>query len=190
MTRTSTTFALSAGLAMALAGVAQAQTLDSTINGFDKNKVQIFTVDLLASAASTPTPYTYTYLATLKSIDSTSPVNINSFNFNFGPDVPVRYDNLSTTSGYTEANLTPGAFAFGTTNGLTKVGDSATFVFTSPLPPTGTLGVTSNSPIGGGGVGSLGPGVAAVPEAGTFALLGLGLLPLALVARRRMARSN
>lgn len=175
---------------MALAGVAQAQTLDTAINGFNQNHVQIFTVDLLASAATTPTPYTYTYLATLKSIDSTSPVNINSFNFNFGPNVPVIYNNLATSPGYTEANLTPGSFAFGTTTGLTKVGDSATFVFTSPLPPTGTLGVTSNSSIGGGGIGSLGPGPVAVPEAGTFALLGLGLLPLALVARRRMAANN
>lgn len=190
MTRTSTTFALSAGLAMALAGVAQAQTLDTIIHGFDAHNVQIFTVDVLATVTATPTPYTYTYLATLKSINSSSPVNINSFDFNFDPTLPVRYDNVDTTPGYTEANLTPGSYAFGTSNGFTKVGNSATFVFTSPLPPTGTVGVTSNSAIGGGGIGNLGPGTAAVPEAGTFALLGLGLLPLALVARRRMVRSN
>ncbi len=190
MTRTSTTLALSAGLAMAFAGMAHAQTLDTTINGFNKNNVQIFTLDLLSTVAATPTPFTYSYQATLKSIDSTSPVNINSFDFNFDPTAPVVYNNLATTAGYNEALLAPGSFAFGTTNGLQKVGDKATFVFTSPLPPTGTVGVTSNSPIGGGGIGSLGPGPAAVPEAGTFALLGLGLLPLALVARRRMARSN
>ncbi len=175
---------------MALAGVAQAQTLDRTITGFDKNNVQIFTVDLLSTVASTPTPFTYSYQTTLKSIDSASAVNINAFDFNFDPTAPVIYNNLATTAGYNEANLAPGSFAFGTTNGLTKVGDTATFVFTSPLPPTGTVGVTSNSPIGGGGVGSLGPGPAAVPEASTFALLGFGLLPLAFMARRRMARSN
>ncbi len=175
---------------MALAGVAQAQTLDSTINGFDKNHVQIFTLDLLSTVATTPTPYTYSYQATLKSIDTASPVNINSFDFNFDPSLPVTYNNLATTPGFNEANLNPGSFAFGTPNGFTKVGDKATFVFTSPLPPSGTVGVTSNSPIGGGGIGSLGPGPAAVPEASTFALLGFGLLPLAFIARRRMARSN
>ncbi len=175
---------------MALAGVAQAQTLNTMINGFDKNKVQIFTLDVLSTVTPTPTPFTYSYLATLKSIDSASPVNINSFDFNFDPSLPVIYNNVGTTAGYTEANLTPGSFAFGTVNGLKNVGDSATFVFTSPLPPTGTVGVTSNTSIGGGGIGNLGPGQAAVPEAGTFALLGLGLLPLALVARRRMIRSN
>ena len=113
MTRTSATFALSAGLAMALAGVAQAQTLDTTILGFDKNKVQIFTVDLLATVSTTPTPYTYTYLATLKSIDTASPVNVNSFGFNFDPSLPVIYNNLATTPGYNESNLTPGVFNFG-----------------------------------------------------------------------------
>ncbi len=173
---------------MALAGVAQAQTLDSTILGFDKNNNQIFSVDLLAQAATTPTPYTYTYMATLKSISTTAPVNVNTFSFHFDPNVPVVY--VSSTPTYAEASLAPGAFSFGTTTGLTRVGDKATFVFTSPFPPSGSVGVSANSDIGGGGVGSLGPGPAAVPEAGTFALLGLGLLPLALVARRRMARSN
>lgn len=190
MTRTATTLGLSAGLAIAMAGAVQAQTLDSTILGFDKNKVQIFTVDLLAKVSTTPTPYTYTYLATLKSIDTASPVNINSFGFNFDPTLPVIYNNLLTSPGYNESNLAPGVYNFGTTSGLKNVGDTATFVFNSPLPPTGTVGVSNNTSIGGGGIGSLGPGPAAVPEASTFALLGLGMLPLAFMARRRMARNN
>ncbi len=126
--------------------------------------------------------YLYDYLVTLTA--TTPKVNVNAFDFNFetpGDLTPF------LTKGYNEASVAPGEFAFGTTRGLVNVGDSAEFSFLSMLPPTGISGVTANSSIGGG-VRSVGPGAVSVPEAGTSALAGLGLLPLALLARRRAAK--
>ena len=80
--------------------------------------------------------------------------------------------------------------------GLPGDGDTVTFTYDSTLPPASTVSLGSN---GRGGTGNLagtgfaaGPGVATpvVPEAGSFALLGLGLLPLGLLTRRRLARNN
>lgn len=174
---------LAAALTTTVAVGAQAQT----INGFDKSGSKIYTAVVSPTVSKvmrqTQNYYLYDYLVTLK---ATSPnVNVNAFDFNFktpGDLMPF------LTAGYQEASVAPGEFAFGTTRGLVKAGDSAEFSFLSLLPPTGVSGVTANSSLGGGGVSSIGPGAATVPEAGTFVLAGLGLLPLALLARRRAAK--
>jgi len=183
MPNTLQTMTLAAALTAAVAAGAQAQTID----GFDKSGSKIYSAVVSPKvsqvALQSQNYYLYDYLVTLQ---ATSPrVNVNSFDFNFDPAGGLT---AIPSQKYQEASLAPGEFAFGTSTGLVNVGDSAEFSFLSLLPPTGVSGVTANAAIGGGGVGSIGPGVAAVPEAGTFALLGLGLLPLALVARRRAAK--
>ena len=80
-------------------------------------------------------------------------------------------------------------------------GQTAVFSYKSTLPPGGTVSLGSNgqnsvTPAGTGGnlagTGSaVGPGAQpSIPETSSFALLGLGLLPLGLLARRRMTRKN
>lgn len=186
MLKKMTTLVLATGLATAAAVGAHAQT----INGFDLSNNQIFQVLVTPTVTpNLPAPGPFTYLYNLTLEQTTPGVNVDTFAFNFNTAGKVIYDNLDTTPGYGEASLKPGAFTFGGP-GLVNVGDNATFAFTSPFPPTGTVGVTSDSSIGGGGHASIGPGPVAVPEASTFALLGLGMLPLALMARRRMASRN
>ncbi len=184
MIKTLRTITLAATLTAAVAAGAQAQT----INGFDASGSKIYTALVSPQVSkvnlNSQTYYMYDYLVTLQA--TTPKVNVNAFDFNFA--TPGDLTALPSRQ-YQEAMIGPGEFAFGATTGLVNVGDSAEFSFLSLLPPTGISGVTANSAIGGGGVGSVGPGIATVPEAGTFALMGLGLLPLALIARRRAARS-
>lgn len=185
MSKTVQMMALAAALTAAVAAGAHAQTID----GFDKSGNKIYTAVVSPKvsqvALQSQNYYLYDYLVTLQ---ATSPkVNVNSFDFNFDPAGGLT---AIPTQKYQEASLAPGEFAFGTSAGLMNVGDTAEFSFLSLLPPTGVSGVTASSAIGGGGIGSVGPGVAAVPEASTFALAGFGLLPLALLARRRMAKHS
>jgi hypothetical protein len=107
----------------------------------------------------------------------------------------------SVTTGLVAVGAAPSSYDFTSLFGpdTTGLGDSAVFTFDSSLPPGGTVSLGSNG-FGGtstGGIlsgtgGSKGPGplTATVPETSSFALLGLGLLPLALIARRRLARNN
>lgn len=178
------TLAVAAGLAAGLMGGAHAQTF----NGYDANNNVLFTADLNKSNVSLNPAYGYNYVVTLDKTFAPN-IDLNTFTFNFGQGIPVDY---VSSPGFTEASTTPGAFSFGAPMGLTKAGDSATFSFFSPLPPVGTVSTASTSPaIAGGGTTTIGPGVcapcAAVPEPASLALLGLGALPLAFVARRRMA---
>lgn len=185
MSNTLRTISLATALAAALGAGAHAQT----INGFDKSGNKIYTAlvspKVSQVALQSQHYYLYDYLVTLQATSPT--VNVNSFDFNFDPAGGMT---AIPSQKYQQAMLAPGEFVFGTKTGLVNVGDNAEFSFLSLLPPNGASGVTANSTIGGGGVGSIGPGVSAVPEAGTFALAGLGLAPLALLARRRAARQS
>ncbi len=185
MPNTFRTITLAAAITATFTACAHAQT----INGFDRsgNKIYSAVVSPKVSqvALQSQTYYLYDYLVTLQ---ATSPkVNVNSFDFNFDPSGGIT---AIPSQKYLEASLAPGEFVFGTRTGLVNVGDNAEFSFLSLLPPTGVSGISANSAIGGGGIGSVGPGIAAVPEASTFALAGFGLLPLTLLARRRAAKQS
>lgn len=185
MFKTLGTMTLAAALAAAAAPLVHAQTLD----GFDKSGSKIYTAIVSPKVSQVKMQsqnfYLYDYLVTLQ---ATSPkVNVNAFDFNFatpGDIMPL------PSQIYKEASVAPGEFAFGTSIGLVHVGDTADFMFLSALPPTGISGISASTFIGGGGVRSIGPGLAMVPEAGTFALAGLGLPALALLARKRAAKNK
>lgn len=98
------------------------------------------------------------------------------------------------THGFQVAGTAPTSFS-STPVLLPGQGDTAVFHYFSTLPPQGTVSLGTNGQNGTGnlaGTGqAVGPGTQpTIPETSSFALLGLGLLPLGLLARRRMARNN
>ncbi len=163
---------------MGIAAGAQAQT----ITGVDSTGATLFDVSIAPVVTQTAAGYNYSYVATL--VSDPGKTAVNTFTFNFGAGVPVTY---VSSPGFGEACVAPRAVAVGGGPGLDPPGDMSTFTFESPLPPTGSVSLSATSPaMAGGGTSAIGPGlVAAVPEPASLALLGLGALPLALVARRR-----
>lgn len=197
-----------AGLGAGLAVGAQAQTT-GTVTG---NPASLYSVNITAvvkdssnTVVSTPpskgsgSPYTYSYTATIASnstggsIDTFTIGGIQGF-------LPVPGPSATGSGGFDTINVSTSGtgltsiqyISSGASGDFITAGQSATFSYKSSLPPFGTVGITpSQNAVGGGpGIGSkfIGPGVQPiVPETSSFALLGLGLLPLGMLARRRMA---
>ncbi len=198
-----------AGLAAGLAVGAQAQTT-GTVTG---NPASQYTLNVQASvkdgsgnvvASPTVSPtagsgplYTYSYLINVANDSSNSAINTIT---------------IGSIQGFAGGTSETGAFnndtATTSLNGLTSVtynadgsnGDftsgSTTLSYRSRLAPFGVVGITPAANTTGGGNGGagigrgfIGPGTQTptIPETSSFALLGLGLLPLGFLARRRLA---
>jgi len=187
-----------ASLAMAALGTGFALSANAQTVG--SNPAGTYSVNINESSAPSGANFLYTYVATIASTSNTA-AQVN--NFTFGFPVPGRFiPGSETATGDFAGNLSESSalnsFSFSAPVGLTTGSGgetSATFTYLSTLPPVNNaLNITPSASAPGGtgaGVGNTfrGPGVN-IPETNSFALLGLGLLPLALVARRRLARKN
>ncbi len=179
-----------AGLGASLAVGAHAQAVLGTTSG-------LYTLSVSAPVVTSGGAglYEYTYTASLTA--ASAGLNVNSFTIGS----IAGYTSVSSVSATNGPNFavsptsTPGSAVFTASSGFQFVGDTEAFTVESTDPvPTGVVGLTSNgtgtAPVASSTTDE-GPGPAgtAVPEAGSFALLGLGLLPLAFLARRRMTNN-
>jgi hypothetical protein len=180
-----------AGMGAGLAVGAHAQTVLGSSTGLYALSVTAPVVTAGPSAGL----YEYSYTATLTA--ASAGLNVSSFTIGSiaGYDGVSSVTNPGLTDFAVSPTATPGSADFTAASGFSFVGDTATFTVESTDPvATGTVGLTSNG-TGTAPVASSttdegpGPATTAVPEAGSFALLGLGLLPLGLLARRRMANN-
>ena len=182
--------ALAAALGAGFAAGAQAQVTSRTPGLYSLTVGE-------TSATLGPSLYQYNYTFTLTS--TTPGYHIDDVNFT-GFQGYVFGSALVTASGgtgFTPNPLGVPDFTAPSGAGFSTVGQSATFQLESTLPPAVSglpVTVSTNADISPpdnnnrAGSGQLpGPGPA-VPEAGSFALIGLGLLPIGLLVRRRISR--
>jgi hypothetical protein len=189
-----------AGLGTAFAVSAQAQSV--TIGSNPPGTYSINVAETTTNPASVGGDYMYNYLFTL-SPSSAAGVDVNTLSFGFPTSqingVPI-YDPSTPTdpdNNFIEASNSADAFSFAANpfaaggGGLNSATPTTDIYFGSLLPPTGTVNVTpdASGTVNGAGLGGYptGPGTA-VPEVSSFALIGLGLLPLGLIARRRIMK--
>ena len=202
MNKIITSMALTAALGAGLTAGAQAQTM---LTGGGTPAIYSLSV-----SAPTVTPtggqFEYSYVVTLTS--NPSNVNVNSFTIGNIAGATGTAPTVTNQTVTTFVGTQPGNTAsFSAQSGFFTPNDTATFNIFSSLPvPTGMVSLTSNAGVitgtsttsatNLGTTGTVqGPGPRqtpppVVPEAGSFALLGLGLLPLGLLAHRRIARKS